>query len=91
MPCLGNGEDHCCYIKGAECRFLIRNYTDETGYYRKWACSLRAELGDWDKVLADPRWIEHVQNSWKHGLNCKDWPDGEGVNRGVCENCGVNV
>lgn len=89
MPCLGNGNDHCCYTKGKPCRFLIRNYVDETGYFRKWACSLRAELGDWDKVIADPRYLEHT--SWVEGLNCRDWPDGEGPNRGVCKECGVNV
>lgn len=91
MPCLGNGNDHCCWIGGKECQFIIRDYTDETGHHRKWACSLRAELGNWDAVMADSRWIENVKGSWVDGLNCRDWPDGTGPNRGVCEECGVNV
>jgi len=90
MPCLGNGNDHCCWIKGKECKFIIRNYTDENGHFRKWACSLRAELGDWDKVLADPRWKAEVEGSWVSGLNCRDWPDGEGPNKGTCEECGIS-
>lgn len=91
MPCLGNGNDHCCYIKGKECQFLFRNYVDENGHFRKWACSLRVEHGNWDDVLTDPRWIDEVKGSWTDGLNCRDWPDApEGPNRGVCKECGVN-
>ena len=90
MPCLGNGKAHCCWVKGKECRFLIRDYTDETGHFRKWACGLRAELGDWDAVLNDPRWIGSVKGSWKAGINCRDWPDGDGVNGDYCSKCGVN-
>ncbi len=89
MPCLGNGEDHCCYIKGEECPFLFRNYVDETGHFRKWACSLRVKHGNWDDVLADPEWIRVCGNAWTSGLNCRDWPDGEGPNKGVCKECGV--
>lgn len=89
MPCLGNGDDHCCYVKGQPCKFLITDHVDETGYFRKWACSLRAELGDWDLVITDRRYIE--AHNWAPGLNCRDWPDGEGVNRGVCKECGVNA
>lgn len=92
MPCLGNGEKHCCYIKGKPCPFLILNYVDETGHFRKWACGLRATLGNWDAVLADPRYQALIDaGSWAPGLNCKDWPDApEGINRGVCKECGVN-
>lgn len=91
MPCNGNGNDHCCYIKGDQCPYVIQDYTDENGHFRKWACFLRAELGDWDKVLADPRWISVTKDAWQNGLNCRDWPDApEGVNRGVCKECGVN-
>lgn len=90
MPCCGNAENHCCYVKGSACPFLIENYVDETGYFRRWACELRAEHGNWDDVLADPRYVELQSWAWAEGLNCRDWPDGEGVNRGVCEECGVN-
>jgi hypothetical protein len=92
MPCLGNADDHCCYIKGEACPYMIRDYTDENGHFRKWACFLRAELGDWDKVLEDPRYRDLIEaGSWQPGLNCRDWPDGDGPNRGVCKDCGVNV
>lgn len=90
MPCLGNGNDHCCWVNGKECRLLIRNHTDENGHFRKWACSLRAELGNWDAVIADPRYKEATKDAWTDGLNCRDWPDGEGPNRGACKECGVN-
>lgn len=90
MPCLGNGPDHCCYIKGKECRFLIRDHTDETGHFRKFACSLRIKHGNWDDVLADPDWIKNVQGSWRGDINCRDWPDGDGVNGDYCSKCGVN-
>lgn len=88
MSCLGNGSDHCCYIRGKECRYLIRGYTDENKHFRKWACGLRAELGDWDKVLADPRYKKHVEGSWAPGINCRDWPDGPPEHRG-CNICGA--
>lgn len=88
MPCLGNGNDHCCYIKGKPCPHLITNYTDETGWFRKWACGLRAELGDWDKVLDDPRYKKLIaEKSWAPGVNCRDWPDGEGWNKYDCDLC----
>jgi hypothetical protein len=91
MPCLGNGNDHCCYIRGEECPFLFTNYVDETGHFRKWACSLRVKYGNWDDVLADPEWQRVCGNAWKTGLNCKEWPDApDGPNRGVCKECGVN-
>lgn len=90
MPCHGNGPDHCCYIRGKPCQFLIENHVDETGQLRKWACGLRAELGDWNKVLNDPRYIEHVAGSWRDGINCRDWPDGDGVNGDYCNKCGAN-
>lgn len=86
MPCLGNGNKHCCYIKAKECPLLIKDYTDEDGHFRKFACSLRAELGDWDRVLADPR---YPTGSWAEGVNCRDWPDGEGNNGIPCSICGA--
>ena len=91
MPCLGNGEKHCCYIHGKPCPHLITDYTDETGHFRKWACGLRAKYGNWDDVLADPEYQRVTEGKWNAGVNCKDWPDGEGPNRGVCKECGVNV
>ena len=93
MPCLGNSTKSCCFIKGIECPYVIYNYTDENGHFRKWACFLRAELGDWDKVIVDPRYQDLIDaGSWAKGLNCRDWPDAlEGPNRGTCKECGVNA
>jgi hypothetical protein len=86
--CLGNGKDHCCYIKAEECRYLIRDYTDEDGHFRKWACGLRAELGDWDKVLTDPRYKKNIEGSWAPGINCRDWPDMWPEGKPGCNICG---
>ena len=85
MPCLGNAPDHCCYVNGIDCKFLEVNTVEG----RKWACGLRRELGDWDLVLDDPRYQEHVQPVFGE-LNCRDYPDGEGINRGICKECGCN-
>lgn len=58
--CHGNGADHCCYVNGAVCPFL----EVDTVPGRKWACGLLRELGDWDKVHNDPRYLEHVRPVW---------------------------
>lgn len=98
MPCSANAIDkdgnevHCCWTKGQPCKFLIENHTDENGYFRRWACSLRAKYGNWDDVLADPEYQALQKWAWRPGLNCRDWPDGEPgtPNWGVCPECGVN-
>jgi hypothetical protein len=70
---------------------MIENHVDETGYFRRWACGLRAELGDWDLVIADPRYKEATGTAWTNGLNCRDWPDGVGVNKGTCNDMQCRV
>jgi hypothetical protein len=85
MPCSGNASDHCCWVKGKPCTLLIENYVDETGYFRRWACGLRAKLGNWDDVIVHPDYLAATANAWKDGLNCRDWPDGEGPNHGTCD------
>ena len=85
MPCNGNRDDHCCYVNGNACRFLEMDTVPD----RKWACGLRRELGDWDLVIQDQRYLEHVAPVFGE-MNCRDWPDGEGVNHGVCVDCGCN-
>lgn len=85
MPCLGrNLPKTCCYIRGEPCRFLEEN--SEPGF--RWSCGLFRELGDWDKVLDDPRYKEHVEGSWAPGINCRDWPEGPPEHRG-CNICGA--
>lgn len=84
MPCFGNGDDHCCYVAGKACPFLEEN----TVPGRRWACGLRRELGDWDLVISDVRYKLNVAPHFG-AMNCRDWPDGKGVNSAHCEQCGV--
>lgn len=75
MGCHGNGKEHCCWFKGEQCSFLEEN----TVSGRRWSCGLYNELQDWDKVLADKRYIKIVQPKFDatNGLkfaNCRDWP-----------------
>ncbi len=82
MACQGrNQEEHCCYVKGKVCQWLEEN--TEPGY--RWSCGLRRELGNWDAVLADPR---YPADSWAPGVNCRDWPEGPPEWRG-CNTCGA--
>lgn len=87
MPCSGNAADHCCYIAGKRCPHSIDDYEG-----RRWACGLRAAYGNWDDVLASDEYKKDVAPHFEPlGINCRDWPDGEGANRGVCADCGVNT
>lgn len=85
MSCKATRDKHCCYIKGELCPHVIYDYTDENGVFREVACGLRAELGDWDKVLADPR---YPKDAWAPGVNCRDWPEAPEKWRG-CDLCGA--
>lgn len=67
--CHGNGEDHCCYVRGEVCEFLEENTIEG----RRWVCGLLRELGSWDKVHEDPRYIDRVQPAWD-GFDCGTWP-----------------
>jgi hypothetical protein len=79
--CGGNGADHCCYIKSKACAHLEENTVEG----RRWACGLRRELGDWDVVLADPRYINDVLPNWEGtDLCCKTYP----LDHHRCTNCG---
>ena len=85
MACAGNSADHCCYINGEPCPHLRDDGPDAT---RRWVCTLREELGSWDAVHVDPRYLRDVQPFWNGyapTLGCGDWP----VKRQTCEVCGV--
>lgn len=84
MPCNGNSNDHCCYLKGKACSYVEENTVEG----RRWACGLRRELGDWDLVLKDPRYIDNVKPKLQEGVTCKDWPDSPSTK---CFECGFNV
>jgi hypothetical protein len=66
------------------CRFLEEGTVDG----RRWACGLRRELGDWDKVHADSRYLEDVKPILEGigvAVDCGDWPPpGK-----ACGTCGV--
>jgi len=82
MKCKGrNLDEHCCWISDKVCEFLEEN--TEPGF--RWSCGLRRELGSWDAVLEDPR---YPTGSWAPGVNCRDWPGGEGWNGVGCSVCG---
>ena len=63
--------DHCCYIEGQPCPYLQVN--GPTG--RRFACALRAELGDWALVHQDPRYLADVKPHWvERGVtDCGPW------------------
>jgi hypothetical protein len=70
MACIGIGDaqgGHCCWVHGEVCRFLLENHEG-----RRFACGLRVELGDWDKVHADPRYRPIALVFVDEGL-CGDW------------------
>jgi hypothetical protein len=84
--CQGNGEDHCCYLNGGPCHFLEEN----TVPGRRWSCGLRRELGDWQLVHVDPRYLETVKPRWMgtplEPYDCGEWP-APGF---TCPVCGVS-
>lgn len=69
--CHGNLDYHCCYQEGRVCPFLEEN----TVPGRRWACGLYRELGDWNLVHEDERYLEHVKPTWiKYNIDdCGDW------------------
>ena len=85
MPCYGTLDDHCCYLKGTPCPFIITDHVDDVGRLRKWACSLRAEYGNWDDVIASDRYNEVVAPVFQPmGINCRDWPESNPYHKCDC-------
>ena len=94
--CHGNGADHCCYWPDAPegpgpdgttvpgvCPFLRQDA--KAG--RRWSCGLMDELGDWNLVHSDPRYLATLQPLWRGagplweqlwaaGIRCGTWPQG---------------
>ena len=82
MECKGDQDDHCCHLgKYGVCEFLANANT-------RWVCTLREQLGSWERVHVDPRYIDRVRP--KLGdigikVDCGNWPTpGE-----TCATCGV--
>lgn len=72
--CDGSGDAdgaHCCFVEGADCLHLVIG--GPTG--RRFACGLRTELGSWELVHADPRYLAHPKPVWERiGMpDCGDW------------------
>jgi hypothetical protein len=78
--CHGNAADHCCYWNGEPCPYL----EETTVPGRRWACGLFREIGNWDAVHTDPRYLADVQPLWRgsgelwewfwsRGLRCGHW------------------
>ena len=87
MNLCGSSQEHCCWFQGTVCRFLEESAED--GF--KWSCSLRRELGEWEKVHKDPRYVEFIRPEWDKmphdsKINCGDWPP-PGM---ICSDCGNN-
>ena len=87
MSCKGRNLDKvCCQTRNWTCPYLEEN--TELGY--RWTCGLRRELGSWDAVLEDMRYIEGPGEYFKRfNVNCKDWPD-RSLNH-ACAVCGENM
>jgi hypothetical protein len=81
--CTGNGDEHCCWINGV-CEFLEEN----TVPGRRWACGLRRELGSWQAVHADSRYLTNVHPVLARigDPDCGDWP-APGVTCAACGAC----
>lgn len=74
--CTGRGDasgDHCCWVGGRVCEFLVENQDG-----RRFACGLMVELGDWDEVIADPRYAP-LNIHWKGKRKCNTWQPKIGV------------
>jgi hypothetical protein len=70
--CTGRGTangNHCCWISGTVCEFLIDNGIPGDKRFR---CGLVIELGDWDKAIADPRYAP-LAIHWKGQRKCDTW------------------
>ena len=72
--CHGLNDSHCCWINGTVCPYL----EEHTVEGRRWVCGLLRELGTWEKVYTDPRYLATdaaVSFRVHHpGYGCGDWP-----------------
>ena len=86
VGCAGTAQDHCCFVAGDVCPHL----EEHTVPGRLWSCGLRRELGSWEAVHADPRYLAdvkpHIEASPLGSMDCGDWPP-PGV---TCPSCGAS-
>jgi len=88
MSCKATSTKHCCWIAGAVCEHF--NPARVEGKF----CSLMEELGDWELVHNDPRYVPQrtfLENFGKSGTSlCGDYP-AEGETCGECGEVGVSL
>lgn len=82
--CMGTIENHCCWLNGQECKYLIKN---GDGSIR---CGLLVEVGSWERVYKLQRYLRNVKPVlravFNDDTNCGDWPRvGE-----KCNACNIN-
>lgn len=75
MSLCGTGSDHCCHLgEAGACPYV--EASAEPGF--NWRCSLRAELGSWEAVYADPRYQAEVKPQLiaigYPDTDCGSWP-----------------
>jgi len=74
--CTGEGvdSDHCCYIAGKQCDYLVENVAG-----RRYACGLFVKYGSWEKMNVTPEY-KPVGDHWASlGLTfnyCQDFDPG---------------
>ena len=61
----GVSGEHCCYFDGIVCKYYDNG------------CSLRRELGSWEKVHNDPRYIKDITSKKASPIPCGDFPTSE--------------
>lgn len=71
--CHGNCKLVCCFFDGEPCKYLEENTVEG----RRWACQLYRELGSWEKVHNDKRYIEDIKPRI-NDVDCGEYPFGKG-------------
>lgn len=70
--CTGRGDatgSHCCFLHGVECDHLVDNEVPGDGRFR---CGLFEELGSWQAVHDDPRYVT-IRPFFETSELCGDW------------------
>lgn len=90
MICRGTADDHCCWLgEHGVCEFLTEQAPDRLSG-RRWVCTLRAQLGSWERVHVDPRYLDRVKPKLAGmdiDVDCGDWPR-PGERCGTCGGVG---
>jgi hypothetical protein len=79
---LCSGED-CCWVDGVRCPHV----EEGTVPGRLAACGLFRELGSWQAVHIDPRYVRDVKPMFDRlypGFGCGDYPQNIPATRGQC-------